>query len=245
VSSTPELTLSIDENAAAGTVVGSVDGTDAEREALIASLLAGDPHLVYSAETGKFYKTVDTAQTWLDAQAGAVGTTLEGVSGQLVTIQSAAEHDFMNNLRATTFGTAWIWLGAADSDVEGTWRWYDGSTAGDAFWMGEIAGSSVDGAYQNWSVNDPNDNGPGEDVAVMTDGGVWADNRDSAFMRSIIEWNAEEVLDCTNSLTYSIQSQAVASAFATCGAFQFIAPHSPPRAPKSPDTLTTGSGVRA
>ena len=52
--SEPELTFSVDENAVNGTIVGSVSGFDAEREAQIASLLAANPDLIYSAETGKF-----------------------------------------------------------------------------------------------------------------------------------------------------------------------------------------------
>ena len=63
------LTFTLDENAIDGTVVGQVAGVDPERAALIASLLAADPDLRYSAETDKFYKanlstvTSSTAQT--------------------------------------------------------------------------------------------------------------------------------------------------------------------------------------
>ena len=39
------LTLAIDENAIDGTTVGTVVGSDPEREALIVSLLAADPNL--------------------------------------------------------------------------------------------------------------------------------------------------------------------------------------------------------
>ncbi|MEM7314530.1 MAG: LamG-like jellyroll fold domain-containing protein, partial [Planctomycetota bacterium] len=49
------LTYSVNENALDGTVVGSVKGLDAERDAQIAALLAADSDLRYSAETGKFY----------------------------------------------------------------------------------------------------------------------------------------------------------------------------------------------
>ena len=48
-----DLTFSIDENALDGTVVGSVAGVDAEREALIASLLAAILTCVYSARNGQ------------------------------------------------------------------------------------------------------------------------------------------------------------------------------------------------
>ena len=212
--STPTLTLTVDENAITGTSVGVVAGVDSDREALITSLLAADSDLIYNALTGKFYKTINTAETWGNAQANAVAATLEGIDGQLVTIQSAAENTFINDLRAAEFGSAWIWLGAGDFDQEGSWRWYDGVTAGDAFWSGAISGSAVNGAYENWNTSDPNNNGSGEDAAVMTDAGVWADNRDDAFMRYIIEWDADEVLNATQSLSYSITSQTIAGAFA-------------------------------
>ncbi len=84
------LTFSIDENSLDGTVVGSVDGVDAEREAQIATLLAADPDLRYSAETGKFYKVVGGAQLWSDARTAAEGTGLNGVNGQLATIRFGA-----------------------------------------------------------------------------------------------------------------------------------------------------------
>ena len=61
VSSSPELTFVVSEIATNGTVVGSVAGIDAERNALIAALLAADSDLIYNPETGKFYKAYFTA----------------------------------------------------------------------------------------------------------------------------------------------------------------------------------------
>ncbi len=52
VTDTPTLTLVADENSVNGTVVGSVIGTDADREARITALLAADSTLRYNAETG-------------------------------------------------------------------------------------------------------------------------------------------------------------------------------------------------
>ena len=88
--SSPFLGFKIDENSTNGTVVGIVAGSDAERDAQIATLSAADPNLVYSQITGKFYKTVTTPSTWTSASASALSTTLNGVDGQLATLRSAA-----------------------------------------------------------------------------------------------------------------------------------------------------------
>ncbi len=214
-SSSPQLSLTVEENALNGTVVGTVSGTDAERDAQIAALLAADPDLYYDAHTAKFYKAVGSTTTWLTAQSAATGTTLGGVSGQLVTIRSAHENEVVNDIQLNSvIGGANTWLGAADIDVEGEWRWYEGATAGDHFWLGAVTGSSVDGTYSNWkSATAPNDNGLGEDAAYMLSDGTWEDNRDNVNFAYIIEWDAEAVLDGTQALTYSIQSQTVAGAF--------------------------------
>ena len=210
-----ELTFQVGEHATPGTVVGTVVGQDPEREAQIAAILASDPTLYYSAETGKFYQAVSATSTWGTAQTNAIATTLNGVSGQLVTIHSANENQFVNDIQNNSaIAGGQVWLGASDSDAEGNWRWYDGSTAGDQFWAGDEWGVAVNGAYQNWlSATAPNDNGAGEDAAYMLADGTWEDNRDNVNFSSIIEWNADDVLDATQPLTYSIQSQTVAGAF--------------------------------
>ncbi len=57
-----------------------------------------DSSLRYSAETGKFYKIVTTNTDWTVARTNALGTTLNGVSGQLATVRSAAENAFLQAL---------------------------------------------------------------------------------------------------------------------------------------------------
>ena len=112
------LTFGVDENAIDGTIVGSVSGVDAEREALIATLLAGNPDLYYNAETGKFYEFVDTGMDWTTANTNAQSSTLNGISGQLVTIDSAHENqlvvDMMND-----YARAQAWLGGSGRDDRG------------------------------------------------------------------------------------------------------------------------------
>ena len=75
------LTFGVDENAIDGTVVGSVTGVDAEREALIASLLAADP----DCDTAQRRESSTNCpnQAWLTTPLhGTMRTTLlNGVGG--------------------------------------------------------------------------------------------------------------------------------------------------------------------
>ncbi len=213
IPSTPELTFSVDENAVDGTVIGSVVGTDADRNARIASLLAADPDLVYSAETGKFYKVVDISSLPADARTSAESTALNGVNGQLVTIRSAYENALVSNIGASA-GTS-VWIGGTDATVEGEWRWIESGAEADQFWSGAETGDAVNGAYQNWvSASQPNNVGDEDYVRLNTSTGQWWDDKAPSAHDYVIEWKADDVLDATDPLTYTIQSQTVAGAFA-------------------------------
>ncbi|HMO93104.1 MAG TPA: DUF4347 domain-containing protein, partial [Pirellulaceae bacterium] len=211
VADSPTLTLRIAENSANGTVVGTVLGIDLEREARITQLLAADPMLRYAAETGKFYKLVSTTATWTTAQANAISTTLGGVAGQLLTIQNAYENELARQFAVSIGGQ--VWLGYSDQDVEGDWRVYSGTTAGDLIWQGTWLGYRINGTYTNWNTGEPNNNS-NEDFAILrsTDG-TWNDLAGNS-ERYIIEWDADAVLDATNAVFYSITSQTVGGAFA-------------------------------
>ncbi len=213
VADDPTLTLLVDESASNGTIVGGIFGTDADREARITSLLAADSTLRYSAETGKFYKLVSSGATWNTALTNAAGTSLSGVNGSMVRIESAAENAFL--FAQIIGGGNQYWLGASDTLSEGTWRWYEGTTADDTFWSGTNSGYRVDGQYSNWFNTQPNDLGGAEDSARLdpTDG-FWYDASEGSSYGYIVQWNADDVLDATNAVTYSITSQTVSGAFA-------------------------------
>ena len=206
----------LDENSLAGTLVGSVYGTDAEREAQIASLLAADPSLTYSAETGKFYKTVTSTSTWTDASTTALATNLNTVGGQLATIRSAAENEILSQF-AVDLNQA-LWLGGSDAGTEGVWLWQqDGSDAGQ-FWEGDSTGDNIDGAFTDWLAGRPDNSGGLQHYLVLNATGEWNDEDNPQIGTGyIIEWDADEVLDATDALTYSIQSQTVTGAFAIDG----------------------------
>ena len=204
------LTFGVDENAIDGTVVGSVGADDAEREAQIASLLAADPDLRYSPETGKFYKLTSTAAVdWAGAGTAASSETLGGVASQLVTIRSAYENSLVTGF-ADSPGVTNIWLGATDETVEGEWRWQDDSSQ---FWQGDENGYAVDQSYENWGSAQPNGVGAGDYGYVIVATGEWWDHTAADTASVLVEWNADDVLDATQAITYSIQSQSVAGAF--------------------------------
>ncbi|MCC6510709.1 MAG: cadherin domain-containing protein, partial [Pirellulaceae bacterium] len=210
VADDPTLSLAVDENALTGTLVGSVYGTDADREARITALLAADPNLRYSGETGKFYKLVNTVVNWTTARDNALATALNGVNGQLVTIGSAAENASVLSLRS--LAATDVWLGATDQTSEGAWRWQNGLSDSDEFWNGTSTGYAIDGRYTNWVSSEPTASVAGEDYGRMNASGQWMDS--SLNYAYIIEWNADDVLDATHAITYSITSQTVNGAFA-------------------------------
>ncbi len=209
---TPVLTFAVNEDTTTGTVIGNVDGTDIEREARITALLAADSTLRYSAETGKFYKLINSTSTWNTALSNATATTLGGIAGELFTVSSATE-----NALGLTFAQSMsddIWLGFSDTISEGVWRWYRGSSATSQGWQGTGTGFATNGSYTNWASGQPNDTGGVEDFAFLQlADGMWNDHDAASVQRSVVQWNADDVLDATNALTYSLTTQTVAGAF--------------------------------
>ncbi len=210
--SAPALTLRADEFGVNGAVVGSIVGADAERDAQIAALLAADSDLSYSSETGKFYKVVDSYGSWDSARTGAVGTLLSGVSGQLVTIRSAAENAIVDQLSQDTGFN--FWLGATDLTVDGEFRWYDGAAASDQFWQGSSSGYNVDGAFTGWRSGEPDDTSGRSYVEFNQFDSSWDVETSATSSRYIVEWDADAVLDATHEVTYTIASQTESGAFA-------------------------------
>ncbi|MCP5143382.1 MAG: DUF4347 domain-containing protein [Gammaproteobacteria bacterium] len=210
------LVLSVDEHSAIGTVVGTVAASDAEREGLIAILLGADPDLTYSSITGKFYKLVNTSTSWTGATTAAQSHTLNGISGELVSIHSAVENEIIHDY-ADAVGNA-VWLAGSDVLAEGQWRWYSAGVAGDTFWSGTGSGYAPDHVYQNWYTNEPNnDTGidvAGENYLYMSSDGTWNDVFAGAgWPVYVVQWDADEVLDATQSLIYAITAQTSAGAF--------------------------------
>ena len=183
--------LNIDEHSANGTSAGLVTPDDAVG---IAALLAADTSLVYDEFTGKFYRHVATPERFSTALTDATTTTLNGASGQLLTIRSAYE----NTLALGIADGSQVWLGATDETTSGEWHWLDGTTDADPFWSGEEGGSAVAGSYHNWNALEPNNSQipSSEDYGALNTGGEWFDWSDESNHRLdyIIEWDAADVL---------------------------------------------------
>ena len=206
------LTFGVDENALNGTNVGKLYGLDPQREVEISLLLAANPNLHFSAETGKFYEYVDTGKDWATAFADAQTSTLNGVNGNLIAISSATENRIVVDI-LNRHGGPQAWLAASDEGVEGEWRWYDVGSADELFWKGDENGYNIDGAYENWETSNPNDAGGQNYAKLFASSGEWDDVGGTGLQKSIVEYDADAVLDTTQALTYTITAQSVAGAF--------------------------------
>lgn len=128
-----------------------------------------------------FYEFVDTGGfiAWLDARAAA-----QGGGGDLVSITSAAENDFVTML---TGGTE-AYIGATDASVEGTFEWVTGELFG----------------FTNWAFNEPNDDiapasPTGEDYSIVNPPGnplgTWNDLPNNPFRVTayVVEFDTQPV----------------------------------------------------
>ncbi len=158
----------------------------------IAAILAVNPGLTYSSDTGSFYRLGGVAN-WATSNANAQMATIveppgvsgvAGVTGHLANITSQAENDFINALAPGN-----VWLGGSDAAVEGEWRWLAGPEAGQQFWQGGIGGSTVGGSYANWGAGEPNNSG-NEDTVHMRPDGRWNDQPGSTAYNYVVEWDA-------------------------------------------------------
>ncbi|MCZ7357786.1 MAG: DUF2341 domain-containing protein [Candidatus Methanoperedens sp.] len=111
-----------------------------------------------------YYKII-TSMNWSEAEAQAVTW-----GGHLVTINDREEELWLKN----QFGEEDFWIGFNDIQGEGNWEW--------------VSGEPV--TYTNWAQGEPNNNGVGENAAVMnwgTDGDSWNDLPEEGNSRGIVE----------------------------------------------------------
>jgi len=147
-----------------------------------------NPANIYSfTYNGKTYEVVKEMKDWINAAACAVER-----GGYLVEIGSAGEqaavYDGIINGAGVSpgytvvpdgGGIAYVWIGATDKEIEGTWLWDGDNTGGGInFWNGQGAagaggGSAVGGAYVNWggastgTYKEPDNFGAGQDAAAI------------------------------------------------------------------------------
>ena len=172
-------------NATTGVLSISGSMTDAEAQAILQSVQfsttstnLSNREIVFSLGSaqpfqtnGHFYEYIsDSGITWPAAEAAASNRSLYGLPGYLATVTSQDENDFIT---AKLSGQGWI--GASDAANENQWLWVTGPEAGTQFWQGVSNGSVVGGEYNNWSANEPNNSGSGEDYAHFLTDGLWND----------------------------------------------------------------------
>ena len=153
----------------------------------VQQVLFANPTVVYSATTGSFYKYVTTPVNQVTAMAVA-NISLNGVSGYLASITSAAENAYLASLITTA-----TWIDGTDSAVEGQWRWSGGPDSGQLFWSGTSTGSAQNGYYTNWNVGEPN-NSANEDGMQLLPSGKWNDIGTASSLPYIIEWTGNAII---------------------------------------------------
>ncbi|MAF68353.1 MAG: hypothetical protein CMH25_03300 [Micavibrio sp.] len=180
---------------------GSVDSFTAE----LSAILAANPNVSYSHDTGNFYQVVNVAGgvNWDTANTAANSATLNGVTGHLGTIRSQTELDFATSLT----GGGNTWLGGSDAGTEGVWRWNQGDENGIQF--ADAAGNSVNGNFVSWEPGQPNDSNGTQDYLYLLNGNAFADlvlqgDGSSGFVtvpQYLIEWEGSDVFASLNTTT--------------------------------------------
>ena len=103
---------------------------------------------------------------------------------------------------------------AQTATTEGEWRWLENGSESDQFWQGDDAGYHVGDSYTNWESGKPDNYSGNQNYLYIKSDGYWNDEANThPAVGYVVEWNADEVLDATESLTYAIQSQTVSGAF--------------------------------
>ncbi|MCY2989793.1 MAG: FG-GAP-like repeat-containing protein, partial [Planctomycetota bacterium] len=93
--------------------------------------------------------------------------------GHLVTINSAAENEFVRANFAAPNGE--VWIGLTDEAVEGTFVWTNGEPV----------------SYTNWNSGEP-DNSSNEDYGEMYSGGTWNDRTAGSSLYGVIEFDGPD-----------------------------------------------------
>ncbi|MFM6439732.1 MAG: Calx-beta domain-containing protein, partial [Microcystis panniformis] len=135
-----------------------------------------------------------TATTWANAQ-----TQAQAMGGNLVTINDAAENQFLVN---TFGGSELFWIGFTDAAQEGNWQWIDGESV----------------TYTNWNSGEPNNVG-NEDYGVINWArvGGWND-LPNYNIRGIVEvLNGTSTISVSDTTINESQNQATVTVKLTGG----------------------------
>lgn len=89
--------------------------------------------------SGHCYRFYDYAATWMEAVM-----TCKMTDSELISMETAAENQFIKDYITANYGQINFWTGATDAHKEGEWRWI-------------ANGEPV--AYSDWNENEPNNSG--------------------------------------------------------------------------------------
>jgi glucose/arabinose dehydrogenase len=136
-----------------------------ETESVFSATAIAEYDSVFATYNGNQYQLTSSNLTWEQAQAEA-----RRLGGNLVTINDAAEENFLKQTYGTTEG---FWIGINDATIEGQFRWASGETS----------------SYTNWAPGEPNNAGGNQDFGWMNFGASrqWDDDNPTRIRRGIIE----------------------------------------------------------
>lgn len=128
------------------------------------------------ASSTSCYYICGTATTGKQSYSGATGSCVNAGVGCIVTVNDQAENNCIAAATLPSFPSALVWLGyeqaSNGSEPGGGWSWRCGTST---FTAG------------NWGMFEPNDDGSGEDCALMNAGGAWLDGGCSGTARFVCE----------------------------------------------------------
>ncbi|MFP9100667.1 T9SS type A sorting domain-containing protein [Flavobacterium sp. RHBU_24] len=154
---------------------------------------------------GKTYEIIKENKTWVNAAACAVSR-----GGYLAEVNSIEENNAIFNQLAQAGVSAadtpasdgfssYVWLGGNDISGEGNWIWNgNNDTTTTAFWQGTFTGSAVNGHFNNWGNNEPDNwgTGTGQDglgmaVVAFPNGpaGSWNDVKHTNVLYFVVEYS--------------------------------------------------------
>jgi hypothetical protein len=191
--------------------------------------------LVYNPINEHFYEYVaSSAISYASARTAAAAKSYDTVGGYLVTITDSQENTFVkDNVNNAGSAALNVWIAAADSVVEGDWRWDAGPENGQSFWRADCyasgcsdttiyssSGSVVASKYASWASGEPNNWGGSEDYAVTnwtTADGLWNDlgSTSNNIQGYVVEYSA----GTWGGNTYSFASRASAQVTAQVNSF--------------------------